>query len=74
MTVDVAGPLNTLLTVWLTAALTAWVLVALAAGWLADEKGPLPDPLVSDRPRLRPVRGGASGLRSPGSIWSVPAM
>jgi len=39
MTVDVAGPLNTLLTVWLTVALTGWVLVALAAGWLADEKG-----------------------------------
>jgi MFS family permease len=28
-----------LLTVWLTVALMAWVLVAVAAGWLADEKG-----------------------------------
>jgi MFS family permease len=42
MTVDLAGVLRTLLTLWLTLALTAWVLVAVAAGWLADEKGRSP--------------------------------
>ena len=39
MNLDVAGPLNTLLTVWFTVAVTAWLIVAVAAGWLAEEKG-----------------------------------
>lgn len=39
MAVDVAGPLNTLLTLWFTVAVTAWLVVAVAAGWLADQNG-----------------------------------
>jgi hypothetical protein len=39
MTVDVGGALRTLLTLWLTLAVTAWLVVAVAAGWLAEEKG-----------------------------------
>jgi len=42
VTLDLAGPLNALLTVSLAVALTAWVLVAVAAGSLADEKGRSP--------------------------------
>jgi hypothetical protein len=39
MTVDVSGALRTLLTASLTIAATAWLVVAVAAGWLAEEKG-----------------------------------
>lgn len=39
MNLDVAGPLNTLLTVWFTVAVTALLVVAVAAGWLAEGKG-----------------------------------
>ena len=39
MPVDVSGALNALLTASLTIAVIAWLVVAVAAGWLADEKG-----------------------------------
>jgi hypothetical protein len=39
MTLDVGGALNGLLTLWLTLAVTAWLIVAVAAGWLAEENG-----------------------------------
>ena len=42
MTVDLAGALSTLLTWWLTLAVTAWLLVAMGAGWLADQRGRSP--------------------------------
>jgi len=42
VTLDLAGALKTMLTVWLTVAFTVWVLVAVVAGWLADEKGRSP--------------------------------
>jgi hypothetical protein len=42
MTVDVGGAVRTLLTLWLIIASTIWVLVAVAAGWLADQKGRSP--------------------------------
>jgi MFS family permease len=36
---EIGGPLNVLLTVWVSVTLLVWVLVAVAAGWLAEEKG-----------------------------------
>jgi MFS family permease len=42
LTSDVGGPLNVLLTVWVSVTLSVWVLVAIAAGWLADQKGRSP--------------------------------
>ncbi len=39
LTTDIGGPLNVLWTVWVSVTLSVWVLVAVAAGWLADEKG-----------------------------------
>jgi hypothetical protein len=36
------SPLNALLTLWFTLAVTAWLVVAVAAGWLAEEKGRSP--------------------------------
>ncbi len=41
MTID-AKPLIDLLSWWLTLTVTAWLLVAVAAGWLAAEKGRSP--------------------------------
>lgn len=42
LTSDVGGPLNVLLTLWVGVTLSVWVLVAVAAGWLAEEKGRSP--------------------------------
>ena len=42
LTADVGGPLNVLWTVWVTVTLAVWVFVAVAAGWLADQKGRSP--------------------------------
>jgi MFS family permease len=42
LTSDVGGPLNVLLTVWVSVTVSVWVLVAVAAGWLADQKGRSP--------------------------------
>jgi MFS family permease len=42
LTSDVGGPLNVLLTVWVTVTVAVWVLVAVAASWLADQKGRSP--------------------------------
>ena len=42
MTADLGSPLNVLWTVWVSVTVLIWVLVAVAAGWLADEKGRSP--------------------------------
>ncbi len=63
MTFDVAGPLNTLLSVWFTLAVTAWLAVAIAAGWLAEEK---------DARRSSGSCSASSRARSPLCSWASP--